>query len=119
MEDKAHDYFLRAIQYADIVTHTSGAVFFHVEWYKIAQRRVQGYRRRREGFDLTAIAKQREPFLLILKPKLEACWKNIQFKTSLFKAVSLFQTPLESRDLFTRIVSQFSMLILFRLWMLP
>jgi hypothetical protein len=26
MEDKAHDYFLRAIQYDDIVTHTSGAV---------------------------------------------------------------------------------------------
>jgi hypothetical protein len=71
MEDKAHDYFLRAIQYADIVTHTSGAVFFHVEWYKIAQRGVQGYRRRREGFDLSAIAKQREPFLLILKPKIE------------------------------------------------
>lgn len=71
MEDKAHDYFLRSVQYADIVTHTSGAVFFHVEWYKIAQRGVQGYRRRREGFDLSAIAKQREPFLLILKPKIE------------------------------------------------
>eukprot|EP00596_Hydrurales_sp_CCMP1899_P001986 CAMPEP_0119054278 /NCGR_PEP_ID=MMETSP1177-20130426/74965_1 /TAXON_ID=2985 /ORGANISM="Ochromonas sp, Strain CCMP1899" /LENGTH=511 /DNA_ID=CAMNT_0007034469 /DNA_START=1048 /DNA_END=2583 /DNA_ORIENTATION=- len=90
MEDKAHDYFLRAIQYADIVTHTSGAVFFHVEWYKIAQRGVQEYRRRREGFDLSEIAKQREPFLLILKPKLEAMDAAIAlFQGKSYQAYSL------------------------------
>lgn len=68
LDAKAHTFYLRAIQYADIVTHTNGCAFFAKAWYQEAKREIEAYRARRAAYDAKEVARQREPTLEKLKP---------------------------------------------------
>mmetsp|Transcript_10343 Transcript_10343/g.15533 ORF Transcript_10343/g.15533 Transcript_10343/m.15533 type:complete len:314 (-) Transcript_10343:1689-2630(-) len=72
MNEKAHTLYLQTIQHCDIVTHTSGAQFFGKKWYQTAKNGIEAYRFRKEAYDQAEVAKQREPTLIKLKPKLTA-----------------------------------------------
>jgi len=90
MHDKAHQMFLHAIQLADTITHTDGSTFFHQQWFQIAKKSVEDYRLKRLAFDQAEIAKQREPILLILKPKLDAIDTAVdKFSSKAFRAIAL------------------------------
>ena len=90
LPESAHRYFLHAIQLADTITHAHGSVFFGKEWYQIAKRSVERYRRLRAAYDEAEIAKQREPILLLLKPKLDEMNNEMnKFQSKAFKAIAL------------------------------
>lgn len=87
---KSHPIFLRVIQYADIVTHTNGATFFHRDWYQRAKDAIEAYRRKRAAYDASEIAKQREPMLKKLKPELDAILAAMnKFESKAYRAHAL------------------------------
>lgn len=89
-EEKAHSLYLQTIQYADIVTHTSGAQFFSKEWYQTAKKGIEAYRRRKEAFDQKEVDKQREPILLKIKPQLDAINAAMnKFKGKMYRSHAL------------------------------
>lgn len=77
LSDKAHTWYLRTIQHAEIVKDTSGAVFFSKEWYQIARQGIEKYRKEKEAFDAKEVEKVREPTLIKLKPVLDKIKEQI------------------------------------------
>ena len=92
MEQRANGLYLFAIQYADIVTHTSGATYFRKEWYKATKAGLEEIRRRREAFDNAAMAAERAPALERLQPRLDAIVAAMEaFESKAYKAHALLK----------------------------
>ena len=90
MDTVANKLYLAAIHHADVVTHTSGATFFHKEWYQTAKKGIEEYRQRRMAFDSAQVAAVREPTLVILKPRLDAILAAMgSFESQAYRAHAL------------------------------
>ncbi len=70
--DRGHLYFLQAIQFADIVKQTTGAVFFSKDWYQTAKREVEAHRETMHAKTLAEAEKVRAPIIAKLKPIIKA-----------------------------------------------
>lgn len=92
MDDKARPLYMETIHHADIVTHTSGAVFFSKPWYQVAKVGIEEYNRRREAFDQDLVERERAPILEKLKPKLDAVNEAMnKSESKQFQAFNLLQ----------------------------
>ena len=90
LRSKAHSFYLECILYADIVTHITGAVFFNKVWYQRAKQAVEEDRLRNIAFDANAVAAEREPTLLKVKPQLDDIAKVLSgFESIAYKAYAL------------------------------
>lgn len=72
-QNRAHEYFLKVMFYADIVTHVSGSVFFNRAWYMKAKTSIEQGRKQREAFDAAEVEKQREWNGRFFVPRSPSC----------------------------------------------
>jgi hypothetical protein len=75
---QARVLYLHAIHLADVITHQSGSVFFHCEWFQDAKKGIEDDNARNEGFNAAKIDEQRGPILLKLKPELTALETSVK-----------------------------------------
>ena len=88
MEDKAHQYYLRCIQHADIVTHQSGATFFNQTFYQTAKTGIEAHRKRKREQE----EKAREPILDRIKQQLDGIKAAMAtYESRKYKAFALLQ----------------------------